>query len=87
MTFLLPGELIVDEDDRRGLEVSARGAAASGTPFVSFYAPERLVALARAAGFRDARHVPSSALADRYFADRADGLRPSTGEDVLLATT
>jgi hypothetical protein len=26
-------------------------------------------------------------LAERYFADRTDGLRPSSGEDLLLVTT
>lgn len=86
MTFLLPIDL-VDEPDRPGLEVSARGAAAAGTPFISFYSPDEMVAVARDAGFRDAQHVSSQALADRYFAGRADGLRPSTGEDLLLATT
>jgi hypothetical protein len=43
--------------------------------------------LAREAGFTTAEHVPGTVLADRYFADRADGLRPSTGEDLLVATT
>jgi methyltransferase (TIGR00027 family) len=86
MSFLLPAELI-DEADRPGLEISARGARASGTPFISFYAPDELLTMARAAGFPDVRHISSSALADRYFADRADGLRPSSGEDILLATT
>jgi methyltransferase (TIGR00027 family) len=86
MTFLLPVELL-DRGDQAGLETSARGAKASRTPFVSFYRPEELVAMALEAGFPEARHVPSTVLADRYFAGRADGLRPSTGEDVLLATT
>jgi methyltransferase (TIGR00027 family) len=86
MTFLLPAEL-VDEADRPGLEMSSRGARASGTPFLSFYAPEEMVALAREAGFSEARHISSKALADRYFTGRADGLRPSSGEDILLATT
>jgi hypothetical protein len=84
MTFLLPAELL-DDADRPGLEVSARGARASGTPFISLYSPEEMLALARRAGFRDARHISSRSLADRYFAGRADGLRPSTGEDILLA--
>jgi methyltransferase (TIGR00027 family) len=86
MSFLLPAELI-DEADRPGLEMSARGAAASGTPFLSFYAPDELVAMALDAGFRGAEHVSSATIADRYFAGRADGLRPSTGEDLLVATT
>jgi methyltransferase (TIGR00027 family) len=86
MTFLLPIEL-VDEPDREGLEQSARGARSSGTPFVSFYTPEELVAMARDAGLADAQHVSSRALADRYFTGRSDGLRPSTGEDLLVART
>ena len=85
-TFLLPSDL-VDEADRPGLEMSARGAQAAGTPFVSFYAPDELLAMARAAGFRDAVHVASGTLADRWFSRRSDGLRPSTGEDILVATT
>ena len=86
MTFLLPAEL-VDDADQAGLEASTSGARRSGTPFVSFYVPDELVEMARDAGFAEARHIPSSMLADRYFAGRADGLRPSTGEDILLATT
>jgi hypothetical protein len=31
--------------------------------------------------------VTGSSLADRYFAGRPDGLRPSSGEDLLIATT
>jgi methyltransferase (TIGR00027 family) len=86
VTFLLPAELLGDAD-RAGLQVSGTGARASGTPFISFYTPPEMLALARAAGFRDARHVPGSALADRYFAGRADGLSPSAGEDFVVAAT
>lgn len=86
MTFLLPMELL-DDADRPGLEMSARGAAASGTPFVSFYSPDEMLELARAAGFGQVEHVSSTMVADRYFAGRSDGLRPSTGEDVLVATS
>jgi O-methyltransferase involved in polyketide biosynthesis len=86
MTFFVPLDL-ADEADRPGLEMSARGAAASGTPFVSFYTPDEIVECALDAGFASARHIASATLADRYFADRTDGLRPSTGEDVLIAST
>ena len=86
MTFLLPAELL-DDADRSGLQASRDGARASGTPFISFYTPPEMLALAREAGFEDARHVPGSSLADRYFAGRPDGLRPSSGEDLLIATT
>ncbi|HEX3946821.1 MAG TPA: class I SAM-dependent methyltransferase [Acidimicrobiales bacterium] len=86
MTFLLPAELL-DGPDRAGLEMATRGAQASGTPFISFYSPDEMLALARESGFTDARHVSGPMLAERYFADRPDGLRPSNGEDLLVATT
>jgi len=86
MTFMVPVELVEDAD-RSGLEASSKGARASGTPFISFYTPPEMLALAREAGFKDARHVSGSSLAERYFGDRSDGLRPSTGEDFLVATT
>ncbi|MDE3034080.1 MAG: class I SAM-dependent methyltransferase [Acidobacteriota bacterium] len=54
------------------------------TPFLSFFEPPELVALARAAGFREARHVSSGTLARRYFAGRPDGLRPPDPADELL---
>jgi hypothetical protein len=60
---------------------------AAGTPFISFYTPQEMLAPARVVGFKDVHHVSGTALAARYFADRTDGLRPSSGEDLLLATT
>ncbi|HEY4608294.1 MAG TPA: class I SAM-dependent methyltransferase, partial [Ilumatobacteraceae bacterium] len=84
MTFLLPIDL-VDDADRPGLEMSTRGARASGTPFVSFYSPEEMLTMAGKAGFPSAHIVSSSALADLYFDARPDGLRPSSGEDILVA--
>jgi methyltransferase (TIGR00027 family) len=86
MTFMLPLEL-VDEADRPGLEGAARGAQASGTPWVSFYTPEEMVALARESGFGDARVESTAAIADPYLAGRTDGLRAAGGESVLIART
>jgi methyltransferase (TIGR00027 family) len=86
LSFLLPPELL-DGDDRAGLEMAMRGAQASGTPFVSFFAPEEILALAREAGFRDPRHVSAADLNQRYFAGRTDGLLTSRGEELLVATT
>jgi len=63
------------------------GARASGTPFISFFSPGEMLALARDAGFRDVRHVSAAMLNDRYFTGRTDGLRMSSGEDFLVATT
>jgi methyltransferase (TIGR00027 family) len=87
MTFLLPLEL-AEPDARRGLEQSAKGARASGTPFISFFEPTEIMTLAREAGFREVRHVSASDLRQRYFAERTDGLRPpNNGEEFLVATT
>jgi methyltransferase (TIGR00027 family) len=85
MTFLLPIELL-DDADRPGFQMAERGARAAGTPFISFYTPVEMLAEARKAGFRKAQHVSGTWLAERYFAGRADGLRPSSGEDLLVAT-
>ncbi|HEX9040254.1 MAG TPA: class I SAM-dependent methyltransferase [Trebonia sp.] len=86
LTFLLPLDL-VDERDRQGWIMSENGARSSGTPFISFFAPEEFLGLARAAGFADVRHVSGREMNDRYFAGRPDGLRMSTGEDFLIAIT
>jgi methyltransferase (TIGR00027 family) len=86
MTFLVPMELL-DESDRQGLQMAQNGAKASGTPFLSFFTPSDMLAFARHAGFRSVQHVPISELTARYFADRTDGFKPSSGEDLLLATT
>ena len=86
MTFQLPAEL-VDERDRPGRQIAVDGASRSGTPFISFFTPAEMLALAREAGFTDVRHVSGTTLNERYFAGRADGLRMSTGEDFLVATT
>ena len=87
MTFLVPPELVASQV-RPGLEQAKQGAQASGTPFVSFFTPAEMLALARETGFRDARHVSAAALAQRYFAGRTDGLRPpDRGEEMLVAVT
>jgi len=87
MTFLLPAELN-EAAARSGVEQARQGARASGTPFISFYAPAQIVDLAREAGFRTAQHVSAAEITARYFAGRADGLRPPFGaEEFLVATT
>ena len=86
LSFLLPLDL-AEPAARAGLERSAAGARASGTPFISFFQPAEMLALAREAGFRAVQHVSAATLAARYFAGRSDGLRPpSHGEELLVAT-
>jgi methyltransferase (TIGR00027 family) len=86
MSFLLPLEL-ADPEVRPGLELAEKGARASGTPFISFFTPTEMLSLARAAGFREVQHVPAATLAQRYFADRPDGLRPPNNAEELLVAT
>jgi methyltransferase (TIGR00027 family) len=83
MTFLLPLEL-ADPEVRPGLQLAEKGARASGTPFISFFTPTEMLALAREAGFREVQHVSAATLAQRYFAGRTDGFRPPNNSEELL---
>ena len=81
MSFLLPIELAAPEV-RPGIERAMAGARASGTPFISFFTPEQVLAQAREAGFRDVRHVSGASLAQRYF-----GRNAASAEEMLVAAT
>jgi len=85
MTFLLPADLL-EPEDRMGLQMSEKGARASGTPFLSFFPPEEIVSMARAAGFSDVKFVSGLDLSKKYYSGRTDGLRSSSGENILIAT-
>jgi methyltransferase (TIGR00027 family) len=87
MSFMLPIEL-ADAEVRPGIERAAAGARANGTPFISFFTPQEMLALARDAGFKEVQHVSAATLAQRYFAGRTDGLRPpDNSEELLVART
>jgi methyltransferase (TIGR00027 family) len=86
MTYLMPVEL-VDPEEQAMHRATDAAARASGTPFISYYSPDDILAIARDAGFATARHVTAADYTQRYFADRTDGLRPFTTEELLLATT
>lgn len=87
MSFMLPIEL-TDPEIRPGVERAAAGARASGTPFISFFTPAEMLALARDAGFKEVRHISAAMLAERYFAGRTDSLRPpNNSEEFLVAAT
>jgi methyltransferase (TIGR00027 family) len=87
MSFMLPIEMTAP-DVRPGLERAAAGAKAAGTPFISFFTPPAMLALAREAGFKSVEHVSAASLAERYFSGRTDGLRPpNNSEELLVATT
>jgi methyltransferase (TIGR00027 family) len=86
MTFLLPLELI-DAKERPQHQALHERARAAGTPFLSFFKPTEMLALANDAGFREGTHVSTADLTQRYFADRADGLKPTHGESFLVAVS
>ena len=77
MTFLLPLELVEPEPTAPGSRWRRRARGPAGTPFISFFTPAEMLALAREAGFRDARHVSAAELAERYFEGRAGRPAPT----------
>lgn len=85
MTFLLPLDLI-DPGEREQLKFVYIKARAAGTPFVSFFSPKEILTLAREVGFSQVQHVSRSEIIDLYFLNRSDGLKPSSGEEFLIAT-
>ena len=86
MSYILPPEL-AEPEERPGIEAAVKGARASGTPFISFFTPPEMLALAHEAGFKGSRRVSAADLIQRYFAGRTDGLRPGSTEELLVATT
>jgi methyltransferase (TIGR00027 family) len=87
LSFLLPIEM-AEPELRPAMELAVKGAAARGTPFISFFRPEEILDLAREAGFKQVRHVAAAEITQRYFAGRSDGLRPpNNAEELLIATT
>ena len=79
--------LVPVDFEAAGIERAAAGARASGTPFISFFTPTEMLALGRDAGLREVRHVSAATLAQRYFTDRTDGLRPPNNSEELLVPT
>jgi methyltransferase (TIGR00027 family) len=87
MSFMLPIKM-ADPEVRPAIERAAAGARATGTPFLSMFKPDAMVALAQEAGFCDVQHVSAAMLAQRYFAGRTDGLRlPNNSEELPVART
>lgn len=86
MTFYLPIDLL-DDEDKPMQEMAEKGARASGTPFVSFFAPDEILVMAKNAGFKDAKTISTRDMEQSYFKDRSDDFLPASGEVFLLATT
>jgi len=85
MTFMLPLDL-VDPGEREMQRSVEAAAAGSGTPFISHYSPDEMANMCRAAGFSAVHHVGPDELTRRYFAGRADRLRPPSAEQLVVAT-
>ncbi|MBN7535709.1 class I SAM-dependent methyltransferase [Mycobacteroides abscessus subsp. abscessus] len=80
MTFLLPDALL-NESARTVRQLIVARAAAAGTPWLSFFAPEEMLSLARECGFAQASYVSGRELIERYVP--AAGL---SAEESLVAT-
>ena len=86
MTFILPFEF-AELEERAAFEAAEKGARASGTPFISFFTPSEMLALAQESGFAEIRVLSTADLSRRYLVGRADGLRLGSSEALLVANT
>lgn len=86
IAFYLPFEQL-DELDQPLMEMSIKGATASGTPFKSFYSNSEIVKLAEETGLKEIKTISTKDMAERYFKNRTDDLVPASGEFFLVART
>ena len=84
MTFYLPKELL-DDEDKPMQEIAEKGASKAGTPMISFFTPDEILALADNAGFKEAKTISTKDMIQYYFTNRTDNLLPASGEVFLLA--
>lgn len=85
-TFMLTFELLEDVD-KPVQEFTMKMAKQSGTPFISFFSPEEILAIAKSVGFKTMNCVSQPDIRSKYFANRADGLCSASAENFLVATT
>lgn len=71
---------------RKAFDALAGRVAAAGEPFQLFFTPEEMAAELGWAGFGRYEQVDSDDLNERYFKDRADGLKLSAVKLGMLAT-
>ena len=77
---------MIDPEERALRASTEERCVARGCPWISFYAPDELLSLAKVAGFEEVHHVSASELNERYFVARPDGLRAASGEHLVTAT-
>jgi O-methyltransferase involved in polyketide biosynthesis len=68
------------------MEMAAKNAAAEGTPFVSFFLPGQITALAARCGLKNPKVITAEDFKRLYFMGRSDDLTLVRGEEVLVAT-
>lgn len=83
IAFYLPLEML-DEEDKPVQEMAINGAEASGTPFVSFFSVEEIVAIAAEIGLKAIQIISTQDIKEKYFKNRTDNLVPATGEFFLV---
>ena len=71
---------------RKAFDGLAGRVAATGEPFQLFFTPEEMEEELRGAGFRRMEQLDSDRLNERYFKDRADGLKLSAVKLGMLTT-
>ncbi|MGE5410519.1 MAG: class I SAM-dependent methyltransferase [Clostridiales bacterium] len=86
IAFYLPLEQL-DEEDKPMQEIAIKGAAASGTPFVSFFIVDEIVKLANEIGLKEIQTISTKDMIGKYFKDRTDQFVPASGEFFLIART
>lgn len=85
ISFYLPADQL-EGDDKKLMEMSVKGAAASGTPFVSFFSVDEITRIAEDCGLKQIRTISTRDMTDNYFGNRTDNLVPANGEFFLVAT-
>ncbi len=84
IAFYLPLEQL-DEEDKPMQEIAIKGAAASGTPFVSFFSVDEIIKLAEEIGLKEIKTISTKDMTEKYFKDRTDSFIPASGEFFLVA--
>jgi O-methyltransferase involved in polyketide biosynthesis len=86
MTFMLALDLL-ESKERSVMEFVMNKARESGTPFLSLFSPDEMIAMAEEAGFKKSEYVSAQDIFQRYFASRPDGLNAGNAEAFLVAAT
>jgi methyltransferase (TIGR00027 family) len=83
LTFCLPDALA--GEDEAAVRFFADYGAGLGEPWISRFAPERVVEWLRELGFSEITHLTPDVARERYFHGRTDGLRVPIYEQVVNA--